>query len=176
MAACTLDREGGLEAPSSGGANVGGAAPGVPTGGSGGSPNTGGSGVGGTAPGVGATGPGGGDICPTGWTCVDDPAGTLVSRTEGGACPAGWTAPTPHYNDSNLPGCDNQCSCSAPQGGGCEVTVTRYDNSDCTSLKDGPTVVPLNCYAPRELTPRRAVPARLDGRDGVLRAPGSIVS
>lgn len=148
LAACTLDREGGLDAPSgSGAASAGGSGTGIETGpgGSGGDPTVGGGGTGGTAPGVGGTGPGGGDVCPTGWTCVADPGpGTLVSRTDGAACPTGWSMPTPYYNDSDLPGCDNSCTCGAPQGGVCEVTVTRYDDSSCSTVEDGPAVVPLN--------------------------------
>ena len=148
LCACTLDREGGLGAPTGeGGTGLGGSGTGIETGpgGTGGMPTVGGGGSGGTAPGIGGTGPGGGDVCPTGWTCVADPGvGTLVSRTEGDVCPTGWTAPTPYYQDSNLPGCNNNCACGAPQGGSCEVTVTRHDDSGCGAVKDGPSIIPLD--------------------------------
>lgn len=68
----------------------------------------------------------------------------MVSRTAGAACPAGWSMPTPYFDDGDLPGCDNDCACGNPQGGSCEVTVTRYDDDSCGTVKDGPAVVPLN--------------------------------
>lgn len=85
----------------------------------------------------GATGGGGSEMCPVGSVCVPEPAmGALVTNAPGGICPTGWSTPTDVYADNNLPGCNNNCSCSAPAGGSCTLgMVTSYNNDNCTNVK-----------------------------------------